>query len=280
MTSTFAGAAGLRLAGERFPADRERGLVILLHGGGQTRHAWVSTAKALAGSGWSSIALDARGHGDSGWAADGDYSMDAFVADLVAVVERTDVVPVFVGASLGGLTALLAVGESHLRARGLVLVDVAPRLERAGVERITAFMTASPDGFGSLEEAAASVAAYNPHRRRPPNLEHLERNLRRAQDGRWRWHWDPAFMTIPDEPARALRHRRFVAAAEDVRVPTLLVRGERSEVVSAAGAQELLRIIPAAAEVVIPAAGHMVAGDDNAVFSRTLLSYLEQLEEQ
>src|SRR5690606_10858671 len=98
--------------------------------------------------------------------------------------------PVLVGASLGGLTALLLEGEiAPGTARGLVLVDVAPRVEPEGVLRIHAFMTAHPDGFADLEEAAAAISDYLPHRPRrgvPPGL---AKNLRRGADGRWRWHW-------------------------------------------------------------------------------------------
>jgi pimeloyl-ACP methyl ester carboxylesterase len=277
MDSIYPGA-GLRLCGTSTRVCGERGLVVLLHGGGQTRHSWAGTARALAAAGWSSVSLDARGHGDSEWAADGDYTMDALLNDLVSVVGTLGAPPVLVGASMGGLTSLLAVGEIRVRARGLVLVDVAPRVEASGIERIRAFMTAAPNGFSSLEEAAASIVSYNPHRRRPANLGGLSRNLRLGADGRLRWHWDPAFMTIPDEPTRTLRHRRYLDAAMNVRVPTLMIRGARSDIVSEAGADELLRTVPDAADVVVPGAGHMVAGDDNGIFSRHLLAFLDALD--
>ena len=206
--------------------------------------------------------------------------MDALVGDLAGVIGSLDVAPVLIGASMGGLTSLLAVGEKHLGAAGLVLVDVAPRVEPAGIARIHAFMTAAPEGFATLQEAAESVASYNPNRRRPPHPDGLRRNLRQGADGRWRWHWDPAFMTIPDEPARALRHRRYLDAAAGVGIPTLMVRGDRSDVVSAAGATELLCTIAGATEVVVRGAGHMVAGDDNGVFSRELHSFLDRVSDR
>src|SRR5690606_40599381 len=105
--------------------------------------------------------------------------------------------PVLVGASLGGLASLVAVaesGEQERTARALVLVDVAHRIEDEGRDRIGAFMTGHLDGFASLEEAADAIAAYNPHRPRPKDLSGLAKNLRQREDGRWVWHWDPAFV--------------------------------------------------------------------------------------
>jgi pimeloyl-ACP methyl ester carboxylesterase len=156
-------------------------VVLLLHGGGQTRHSWHRTARSLAGQGWSAVALDARGHGDSQWAPDRDYSIDALVADLAAVVTELGERPVLVGASMGGMTALVGQGERGDLARALVLVDIVPRIEPEGAKRIMDFMTARPDGFGSLEEVADAVRAYNPHRARPVSPEGLRKNVRLAR---------------------------------------------------------------------------------------------------
>lgn len=271
--------AGVRLTGERWEADgKARGRVVLLHGGGQTRHSWRRTAQRLAADGRTAFALDARGHGDSDWDLEGDYTLEGFVADLVAFVRTLSEPPVLVGASLGGITALTAVGEHPGLARGMVLVDVVVQVERAGVERIRDFMTARPDGFGSLAEVADAIAAYNPLRARPANLEGLRKNVRLGADGRWRWHWDPAFMRIGDEPQRKIDPARLRAAAAGVSIPTLVVRGARSDVVSDAGLADMLRLIPTARAVDVAAAGHMVAGDDNDVFASALKEFLNDLD--
>ena len=272
--------AGLRLAGERWTGDDDDagGAVVLLHGGGQTRHSWQRTAQALAASGRTAVALDARGHGDSAWDSGQDYSLDAFVGDLVAFVAALEVPPVLVGASLGGMTALTAVGEHPGLARGLVLVDVVVQVEQQGVERIQRFMSAHPEGFASLDEAAGAIAAYNPHRARPRNRDGLRKNLRLGHDGRWRWHWDPAFLRIGDEPQRQVDRRRLGGAAAAVSVPTLIVRGAHSDVVSDAGVADMLRRIPTARVAAVAAAGHMVAGDDNDVFATTLESFLADID--
>jgi pimeloyl-ACP methyl ester carboxylesterase len=275
-TLTFAGE-GVQLAADRWdPPGARRGLVLLLHGGGQTRHSWRQTGERLAAAGWATVALDARGHGDSDWAPDGDYTLDALAADLRRVVATLDERPVLVGASLGGMTSLLAQAADPGLARGLVLVDVTPTTEAAGTAEITEFMRSGTAGFATLEEAAAAVAAYNPDRRRPPRPEGLHRNLRQ-RDGRWYWHWDPSLLDSrqTDPQTLADNARRARCAARGLRVPTLLVRGRQSRVVSAAGARELLALVPSARQVDVDGAGHMVAGDDNDVFGEHLLEFLD-----
>lgn len=269
---------GLNLAVDRWsPPDGSghRGTVVLLHGGGQTRHSWHNTARRLAENGWVAYTVDARGHGDSDWAPDGDYSMDALIADLRSISDHVDEPPVVIGASMGGTTCLVAEGEQPF-ARAIVLVDVAPRIEPAGIERITTFMRSAPNGFATLEDAAAAVRAYNPHRRNTGSTEGLRRNLRRGADGRWRWHWDPAFMTGGDEPRRQIDRERPRTAARRITIPVLLVRGTESDIVSAAGAEEFAALVPGARLAVAAGAGHMVAGDDNDFFSRRVLEFLDQ----
>jgi pimeloyl-ACP methyl ester carboxylesterase len=276
---TYAGVGGARLVGEWWTPDagrRPAGIALLLHGGGQTRHSWHGTAARLAAHGWAAITMDARGHGDSQWAPDGDYSLDAFAGDLYAIVDTLDRAPVVIGASLGGMTALVAQGERPDLARALVLVDIVPRVEAAGRERIRAFMASAPNGFDSLEDVAAAVHAYNPHRPPPRNLDGLRKNVRRHADGRWHWHWDPRFLSIGDEPSRAVDTDRLYRAAGNIKVPTLLVRGVRSDIVTPEGAAELLRLIPTASAVEVTA-GHMIAGDDNGVFTTRLRDFLSAL---
>jgi pimeloyl-ACP methyl ester carboxylesterase len=276
---TYIGAGGVRLVGERWqPATGQRpaGIALLLHGGGQTRHSWHGTAARLAAHGWATITLDARGHGDSQWAPDGDYSLDAFAGDVCAIAGTLDRAPVLIGASLGGMTALVAQGERPTLARALVLVDIAPRIGTSGRERIRVFMASAPNGFASLEEVADAVHAYNPNRPRPRNIEGLMKNVHQRADGRWYWHWDPRFLRVGDEPSRAVDTGRLYQAARNITVPTLLVRGTRSDIVTPEAAAELLRLIPTATAVEVDA-GHMIAGDDNDVFTAHLLDFLTAL---
>jgi pimeloyl-ACP methyl ester carboxylesterase len=268
--------AGVRLAGERWGGG-EHGAVVLLHGGGQTRHSWTRTAERLAASGRTAVLLDARGHGDSEWHPEHDYTLDGFVGDLIGFVSTLDRPPVLVGASLGGITALVAAGEHPGLARGLVLVDVVVRVEPEGVARIRHFMSARPEGFASLEEVADAIAAYNPARRRPRNLEGLRKNVRQRADGRWYWHWDPAFMRI-DEHQPRIDPERLRIAASRLTIPTLVVRGAQSDVVSDAGLADMMRLLTHAQSVDVKAAGHMVAGDDNDLFTARLEVFLSSLD--
>ncbi|MFZ2965013.1 MAG: alpha/beta hydrolase [Rhodoglobus sp.] len=265
----------LRLSAERWDATTPaQGTMLLLHGGGQTRHSWDKSAARFAAAGWTTHTIDARGHGDSDWAPDGDYEMDALVADLRALVAQLATPVVLVGASMGGLTALMAEGEHPGLARALVLVDIAPRMEAAGIKRIQDFMKSHLGGFSSLEEVAEAIHAYTPNRRRSTNLEGLKKNVRQREDGRWYWHWDPRFMASGDEPDRHVATARLEAAARGVHIPTLLVRGTQSDVVSAEGARQLRELIPGA-RLEEAHAGHMVAGDDNDVFAQQVLGFLD-----
>ncbi len=258
--------------------------VVLVHGGGQTRHSWGGTAEALASTGWHAVAYDQRGHGSSDRAGDRDYSGASFANDCIDVCESLrgpdGRPPVLVGASLGGLSGLLAEG---LMAPGttsaLVLVDVTPRMERAGVDRIVGFMMDRVEtGFADLDEAADAIAAYQPHRPRPTDLSGLSKNLRRDPDGRWRWHWDPDMFLGPTPLGTDAQAHDFDAAARHLSVPTLLVRGRMSDLVSEATAQHFLELCPHAAFVDVSDAGHMVAGDRNDVFTAAVAEFLAGLE--
>ncbi|MFL3002671.1 MAG: alpha/beta fold hydrolase [Candidatus Poriferisodalaceae bacterium] len=250
-------------------------LVILQHGGGQTRHAWKGAGQKLAEAGYLAVSLDARGHGDSDWAPDGDYSTDSLVEDLVAIVEHLGQRPILVGASMGGGTSLTAVGEARVAAEALVLVDTAPQIEIGGVRKIRNFMGQAPDGFTSLEEVAEAISNYQPHRKRSRNLEGLAKNVRLWPDGRYRWHWDPEFMRRKGSIAD--RVRRQEEAAKNIGCPSLLVRGGLSDVLSEEGAQAYLELVPHSEYANVGDAAHMVAGDRNDVFVSSVLSFLSKV---
>jgi Lysophospholipase len=270
--------AGVTLAATRHASAAEAGIDILYaHGFGQTRGAWAATAATLAAHGHAGLSYDARGHGQSGRnPADLPYTGHQFTDDLIVLAGELPRPPVLVGASMGGLFGLLAEARWPGLFRAMVLVDITPRWESAGVARILAFMTAFPDGFASLDEAADAVAAYLPHRARksPQALAGL---LRQGDDGRWRWHWDPRLV---DELARdGERHQDDLAAATAaVRCPILLVSGGRSDLVSARTIDEFLALAPHARHVQLPDATHMLAGDDNDRFTTTVLDYLAELD--
>jgi pimeloyl-ACP methyl ester carboxylesterase len=249
--------------------------VILGHGGGQTRHSWDKCEQQLAAAGYFAINYDLRGHGDSDWSPDGDYGIATRAHDLMAVAEHGSRPFALVGASLGGITALVA-ASLGLEPAALVLVDIVPKMSAAGVAKIRGFMTANPDGFASLEDAADAISAYYPDRPRPKDLSGLKKNLRPQADGRWHWHWDQRMMT--DERADP-RHMLDLMDAADWtdRIPTLLVRGMKSDIVDDDGVADLRRRIPALEIADIRGAGHMVAGDRNDEFNAAVIEFLTRV---
>ncbi|MEM7136546.1 MAG: alpha/beta hydrolase [Myxococcota bacterium] len=272
--------SGRSIAADAY-GDPDATPVLFLHGGGQTRHAWAGSAEALARLGFYTITMDHRGHGDSDWAPQGHYSIDDFARDLIEVVGKLREKPVVVGASLGGLSVLAAEQISaEPVARAVVLVDISPRMELVGVQRIVDFMRADGDGFSSLEDAAEAIAAYTPHRKRDKNLAGLAKNLRRGEDGRYRWHWDPDLLEFWDPEQRgredhdeATVHRRLEDAGR-IDAPMLLIRGRMSDVLSEDAAAEFRRFVPKAEFIDLADAAHMIAGDRNDAFTDSVARFI------
>jgi len=252
--------------------------VVLLHGGGQTRHSWGRAMIELVEQGFYVISLDARGHGDSDWAADADYSFKSLSGDLRAVIAALPRLPALVGASMGGATALYLIGNSpEPVATALVMVDIVPRVEAGGSKKIHDFMSANPQGFGTLEEAADAVSAYYPTRKRPKDPSGLMKNLRLRDDGRLHWHWDPRFISSVQRAEPPAMAREMIAACSGVHVPTLLVRGMESDIVGAAGVEEFRQLLPQLQVADVSGAGHMVAGDRNDAFNQSVIAFLRSL---
>lgn len=276
-TVEYSGVDGIALVADEWNrgAADGRPSVLMLHGGGQNRFSWKNTGQVLADLGFHVVALDSRGHGDSDRAPDADYDVDTLTDDVMHVLGAIGRPVVLIGASMGGLTGILVADRAGpQRVTRLVLVDVVPRFEKQGSARIRDFMFSGLDGFDTLEQAADAVAAYLPHRTKPRSPEGLKKNLR-LRDGRWYWHWDPAFMTKPgDDPQ--LRTEKFEDAAAGLTIPVLLIRGKLSDVVSPEGVQHFLATVPGAEFVELSEAGHTAAGDDNDAFSDVVVSFVSR----
>jgi pimeloyl-ACP methyl ester carboxylesterase len=276
-TVKFRGIDGLTLIADEWNRDAEsdRPSVLFLHGGGQNRYSWKNTCQILADEGLHVVALDSRGHGDSDRAPDANYSVDALCEDTLLVLDQIARPTVLIGASMGGMTALpVAYEAGPEKVTKLVLVDVVPRYEKDGSARIRDFMSSGLDGFESLDAAADAVAAYLPHRTKPRSVEGLKKNLR-LRDGRWYWHWDPAFLTAPlDDPF--VRVEKLEQAAINLTIPILLIRGRLSDVVSEEGVKDFLEKVPSAEFVELSDAGHTAAGDDNDAFSEVVVEFVNR----
>jgi len=266
----------MRLSAEAW-GDPANPSVLLSHGGGQTRHSWQDTARQLAGRGWYVVNYDHRGHGESDWSPDGQYSLAIHAADQRAVARAMPTPPIVVGASLGGLSALLAQGETdEALFRAIVLVDITPHMNQEGTREIMDFMESTQRaGFDTLEDAAEVIARYTGREKRI-NPAGLEKNLRVGEDGKYRWHWDPNFLSLRgDATGQPVRLSR---AAVNVDLPIMLVRGRESNVVTEETARQFLELRPDAAYVDVAEARHMVVGDRNEIFTAAVLEFIESLD--
>ncbi|WP_313715304.1 alpha/beta fold hydrolase [Arsenicicoccus bolidensis] len=272
-TRQLDGVGGVRIAVDEWGSPDDP-LVLFLHGGGQTRHSWKSAGADLAAAGLHTVSADLRGHGDSDWAPDADYGLEAIRDDVICVLDQIGGPAALVGASMGGLTSLLVAHERPELVSRLVLVDVVPRIERAGAVRITGFMRSAPHGFADLDEAADAIAAYLPHRTRPRSTDGLRKNLRQGEDGRWYWHWDPAMFTTDSHPDPERIQEQLETAARELTMPTLLLQGALSDVVSDDGVEHFRGLAPSAQVVRLQDAAHTAAADDNDAFTHAVRDFL------
>ena len=260
--------------------DRVNPLVIMLHGGGQTRHSWKGVAAKIANLGFHVIAHDLRGHGESFWDSDGDYTFDAHRDDLVRIIKQLGKKANLVGASLGGMISLSLAGhvEESKHCSGLIMVDIGMRPNDEGSDRIVEFMRSGAKGFASVEEAADAVSGYLPHRERPKDISGLKKNLRLKEDGRYYWHWDPLFLTDRTGmgEVREERFRQLENSAKRITVPTLLVQGALSDILTNKEKEEFLNAVPHAKFAEIQQATHMVVGDKNDIFAEAIVDFLSE----
>ena len=253
--------------------------VILLHGGGQTRHAWKGTGQKLADANYYAVSIDLRGHGDSDWVGrEVGYTEAELAADLVCVIKELKLnKPVLVGASLGGMAALTAIGFEMTEAGALVLVDIVPGFTKTGAARVLQFMAMGAKGFDSLDEIKAIVKTYQSHRKSSHKSDGLSKNVRLGEDGRYYWHWDPAFLKRSTDDFLQVQDA-LKDCAKNINVPTLLVRGGLSDLLTDEGAQEFLKSCPQADYTNVTDAAHMVAGDRNDIFTEAVISFLNKME--
>lgn len=259
----------------RYRGHERAPCVLLVHGFGQTQHAWDETARQLAAGGWQSVSYDARGHGQSDRVRSGRYVFEQFTEDFRRVCASLREPPLLVGASMGGLTALLAHSEKPpVELRALVLVDIAPRWDDKGIDAMLAFMKQHPRGFASLHEAHEAVRTYLPHRKVLNTVDGLKRNLRTGRDGRLYWHWDPALLALAEKSKNL--QSRLKSAARKLKKPTLLISGGQSELIGEEHVAEFRKLASHAEHVSVEAAGHMVAGDVNDRFLTAVVAFLKK----
>jgi pimeloyl-ACP methyl ester carboxylesterase len=266
----FLSGDNVRLAADAY-GDAAAPAVLFFHGGGQSRRAWRGSAQRVAAAGYRGITVDLRGHGQSEWAADGDYDVRAFGRDVGALIGGLSGPVALVGASRGGQAALLGAAACPDRVPLLMLADTAPLIAKGPVDGIRAFFQASADGFATLEEAAQALATHMGGRSTDPAG--LARAMRQDAAGRWFWQWDPR-TAAPEFIQPPSEDEAIQAAAAQLRCPVVLVRGELSEFVSDASVARFKELTPQLVVLVAKGEGHMFTGDANDAFATTLIDNL------
>ena len=288
-------AMGVSFAGETRPEDRTveaNGLrfhylewggadnppLLLLHGFAQTCHSWDFVALSLCDR-FRVIALDQRGHGDTEWATDGDYSADAYQGDIDAVVDALGLTGlVLIGLSMGGRNAFTYAACHPEKVRALVIVDAAPETQSAGTSNITRFVQ-QEDELDSIDQFVERVRRYNPRRPVEQIRGSIRHNIKQLPSGKWTWKYDRRLRAErrPTPPGADLVARLW-GYVEELRHPTLVVRGGQSDVVAQDTAAEMVRRMRNGRLATVEGAGHLVMGDDPAGFERAVTSFLAELD--
>ena len=237
--------------------------ILMLHGVSQQGHSWDFVSLALSDR-YHIMALDQRGHGDSDWAPDGDYSIEAQQTDIDAVVDalRLDRFTLM-GHSMGGRNSYVWASRHPKVLDALVIVDTGPQGQRAGRDRIQRFQQL-PDELDSFEEFADRVQEYT-GRQRDQVVGALKYSIRERPDGKWSWKYDKILRT-PGARAPGWDSGRLWECVQKIDCPTLVVRGERSDIFAEETMNRMRDEIPDCAIATIPRAGHLVQVDNPADF--------------
>ena len=253
--------------------------IVMLHGFGVSGHMFDEFAERMQDR-YRLIAIDQRGHGDSEWAADGDYSRRAFVDDLEGFRQALGLERfVLIGHSMGGLNSVSYTVEHRERVRALVLVDVGPESAKEGVDNIVRF-TRGPDEL-EFEEFVEMAHRFNQRRTMENIRERMRHRLRPSENGKYTWKFDRRFRQ-QDNGLRIgseLSNDEVWQLFRDVGVPTLLVRGAESDVLTSDVAERAAREMQRARLVVVPGAGHSVPGDSPDDFTQAIRDFLGDLEQ-
>jgi len=274
ISAHFTTPEGLRLATD-IAGDPWRPRLIFIHGGGQSRRSWRRALRAMADVGFSVVSFDLRGHGESDWAPDGDYSLDAHVRDLTAIVRAMPSKPSIVGASMGGRVALQTAAELGPELlQALVLVDLTPKLDQKGTQRIWSFLQASANGFDTIEEAADTMEHYA-EREVGRNYFRLRNSIRIGDDGRIYWRWDPK-AAHEDHLSPSGIEERLAESSAKLEIPTLLVRGTLSDLVTDECVTHFRRCQPKAEVFDIVGGGHLMKTQRLDVFCCATIDFIKR----
>ncbi len=246
--------------------------LLCLHGITQTAHSWDEVAADLS-SHYRVLCFDQRGHGDSDWAPDGDYTRQTQAADLDAITDTLGLSRfILAGMSMGGINSITFTVRHPQKVRAVIIVDVSPEIQVKGVEHIRNFIQA-PDELDSFEEFVERAHQFNPRRSLDNIRSRLSYNLKRLPNGKWTWKYDKALRS----GERSFQASTLLNLWDDVRAircSTLIIKGGESDILSEESAVKLQQAIPASRLAVVPGAGHSVMGDNPAAFVAAVRSFL------
>ena len=247
--------------------------ILFLHGALQQSHSWDFISLSICGD-YHTLVLDARGHGDSQWAPDGDYSPDAHQSDLDGFVEALGLDQfILVGHSMGGRNAYVYTSRHPEKVISLVIVDSGPEMSRPGESRIRQFREL-PDNLDSYQEFASRIQEYT-GRSREQVLGALKYSIRENPDGKWTWKYDK-LLRVPGYRPPSWDAEKLWKCVASIKCPTLIVRGSESDIFSSEVMERMLRLIPQSSAAIVPGAGHLVAGDNPPGFLSALRSFLQE----
>jgi esterase len=247
--------------------------ILFLHGGALTAHTWDLCCLALRDE-FHCMALDQRGHGDTDWAPDADYSIGAQREDVRGFAEAIGLDQfALVGMSLGAINGLAYAIAYPKTLSALVLIDAGPNVRRPGSSRIRDFVNggAEPE---SLEAIIDRALAFNPRRDPLVLRRSLMHNLRRQEDGNWVWKYDRRRFQSMGGERHGEERRGLADGLARVGCPTLVVRGAESDVFHDEDAERLAAGLPDGRWVKIPKAGHTVQGDNPKDLVAALQAFL------
>ncbi|MDA0263903.1 MAG: alpha/beta hydrolase [Chloroflexi bacterium] len=253
--------------------DPAKPALFMLHGVSQQAHSWDFVSLALSPD-YHVFAMDQRGHGDTSWAADGDYSIDAMQADIDGVIDALGLDDFnLMGHSMGGRNSFIWASNHPNTLRSLTIVDTGPVTQRRGQDRIRQFREL-PNNLDSFEEFAERVKEYT-GRTEEQVLGALKYSIRQTPDGKWAWKWDPETRNRNRGSDPVWSPERLWECVAAVDCPSLVVRGSRSDIFAEETLAKMGEVMTDCTTQTIDNAGHLVQGDNPVDFiaaARELLS--------
>ncbi len=278
----FIEANGLRFHTREWGEARSKHAVIMMHGYAETSDVWLDVGPDL-GREFRSISFDLRGHGQSSYASNQDYSRTAQVEDLEALVEQIGLRSVtLVGHAMGGANAICYAAEHPESVSALVLVETAPEMLRSGMESLRR-LVATASEFRSIEEAIEAFRPFYPYATNDQIQRRALAGLK-SENGGYTWDFDPIFRDATARPiAPDPGQRRFHDlwdSADRLQCPLMIIRGSETDMMTPEAIQRLHRRVIGSRVSLIEEAGHPVPTDQPSMLALNIREFLQSIANQ